>query len=64
MSADIFLFHSDEVNDPALLAPGWYIGTAEPGAEALTTEGAIGPYPTNNDAARAMASGAYLKGTP
>ena len=59
MSADVVIFHSSEVNDPTLLAEGWYIGT--PRGDTLTTEGAIGPFPTQKAAAAAAATGAWLR---
>jgi hypothetical protein len=62
MSADIGLFHSSEVDDQSLLAIGWYIGIFT--GEDLTTDGAIGPYETQADAAKALSSGEWLDFAP
>ncbi len=63
MSADAFIFHSSEADDPATLAPGWYIGHVHPGDD-MTTDGAVGPYVTESHANCALATGDYLRRKP
>jgi hypothetical protein len=60
MSCDISVFHSDELDDRALLpgADGWYIGAFIQNTNLLDAAG--GPYGTEAAALDAMAHGAWL----
>jgi hypothetical protein len=58
MSADITVFHSEEVDDRTLLLPGRYIGEVR--GDTLTTDGAIGPYATEADAQRGICAGQWM----
>ena len=61
MSADVFVIHSSEVDDASLVrADSWYIVA---GYGDVTTEDIkAGPYATNAEAYRALASGDWVYG--
>lgn len=50
MSTERTVFHSFEVDDPTLLAEGWYVGATFNGDTLCADEGCVGPYPTREDA--------------
>ncbi len=56
MSADVFVFHSSEVDDPALLRDGWYIVRTY-SDDAPLADDAVGPYTTEREALDAMRAG-------
>lgn len=65
MSHDISVFHSSEVDDPAVLAPsgpGWYIGGFIQNSNELAE--ASGPYPTEAEALAGMVRGDWLTAWP
>lgn len=59
MSADVFVFHSDELVKSPPVAAGWYVGSANQDGE-LTADGATGPFATEGFALAAMQSGAWI----
>jgi Mn-dependent DtxR family transcriptional regulator len=53
MSRDVFVIHSSEVDDTALLAEGFYVASAYPD-ETVTAEMCKGPHATHDAALDAM----------
>ena len=63
MSADISIFHSSELDDPRLLAEGFYVGAFPPGSDgagAVDLANVRGPYLTKHEAMSAMIERVWL----
>ena len=61
MRTERTVFHSSEVDDPTLLAEGWYIGAFH--GTLYADESCAGPYPTYGAASEAMTVPRFPKDT-